>query len=59
MRASPDARFFFYTRSWRVPAVLPVLAEMAALPNVGGLVLVRPRHRRAGVVGRPASGWPG
>jgi hypothetical protein len=34
LRGAPEVRFFFYTRSWRVPAILPVLAEMACLPNV-------------------------
>jgi hypothetical protein len=32
-RAS-SVRFFLYSRSWRVPAILAVLAEMALLPNV-------------------------
>lgn len=31
MRRCPKARFYFYTRSWRVPEVAPVLEEMAAL----------------------------
>ena len=34
MRKAPAVRFYFYTRSWRVPAILPVLGEMARLPNV-------------------------
>ena len=29
----PQTAFFAYTRSWRVPALLPVLLELAALPN--------------------------
>lgn len=33
-RACPWATFYFYTRSWRVEAVAPVLADMAALGNV-------------------------
>src|SRR5262245_25954902 len=33
MRALPGVRFFFYTRSWRVAAIRPVLERMAALPN--------------------------
>ena len=33
VRRSPRVRFFFYTRAWRVPAVRPVLDELAALPN--------------------------
>jgi hypothetical protein len=31
MRQCPRARFFFYTRSWRVPAIAAVLEQMAAL----------------------------
>lgn len=47
--AAPRAKFFFYTRSWRVASIAEVLAELAELPNVrawysldrdGGL----PRH---------------
>lgn len=34
MRRHPGVRFYFYTRSWRVPAIVPVLRRMAALPNV-------------------------
>jgi hypothetical protein len=34
MRRCPATRFFFYTRSWRVPAIRRVLAAMAGLPNV-------------------------
>jgi hypothetical protein len=34
MRALPRVRFFFYSRSWRVSAIRPVLEEMATLPNV-------------------------
>ncbi len=30
---SPRVRFYFYTRSWRVPAIRPVIDRMAALPN--------------------------
>jgi hypothetical protein len=33
MRASPRVVFWLYTRSFIVPSILPVLAEMAALPN--------------------------
>lgn len=33
MRRSPRVTFYFYTRSWRVPAIRPVIEEMAALPN--------------------------
>ena len=32
-RRSPRVTFYFYTRSWRVPAIRPVVEEMAALPN--------------------------
>jgi hypothetical protein len=34
MRRAPEVRFYFYTRSWRVPAIHPVLCQMALLPNV-------------------------
>ena len=34
MRKASDVVFYFYTRSWRIPAILPVLEEMASLPNV-------------------------
>ena len=30
---SPRTRFFFYSRSWRVPAIKAVIDRMAALPN--------------------------
>lgn len=33
MRRSPRVTFYFYTRSWRVPAVRAVIERMAALPN--------------------------
>ena len=33
MRRSPRVTFYFYTRSWRVPAVRPVIERMAGLPN--------------------------
>ena len=33
VRRSPRVRFFFYTRSWRVPAVKAVIDQMSALPN--------------------------
>jgi hypothetical protein len=31
MRQCPRARFYFYTRSWRIPEIAGVLEEMAAL----------------------------
>src|SRR5262249_10329558 len=31
MRACPRVRFYFYTRSWRIPAIAAVLEQMAAL----------------------------
>ena len=34
MRQLPGVRFYFYTRSWRVPAIRRVLVAMARLPNV-------------------------
>lgn len=34
MRQASDVRFYFYTRSWRVPAIRRVLRAMAQLPNV-------------------------
>lgn len=33
IRNSPKTRFYFYTRSWRDPAIRPVLDAMAKLPN--------------------------
>ena len=33
MRQCPRVRFYFYTRSWRVPAIAPLLEAMARLPN--------------------------
>lgn len=33
-KRSPDVRFYAYSRSWRVPAILPELAELASLKNV-------------------------
>jgi hypothetical protein len=33
-RRSPRARFWFYTRSWRVPGMRRVLEALARLPNV-------------------------
>lgn len=36
MEKSPDVRFWFYTRSWRVPAILPTIVKMSKLPNVQG-----------------------
>ncbi len=32
MRRGPQARYYFYTRSWRVPSIAAVLEEMARLP---------------------------
>jgi hypothetical protein len=34
MRRLPAVRFYFYTRSWRVPPIRRVLTAMARLPNV-------------------------
>src|SRR5262249_17793018 len=34
MRKAPAVRFYFYTRSWRVPAILKVLEAMGRRPNV-------------------------
>lgn len=33
MARSPQVRFYFYTRSWRVPVTKPVIDQMASLPN--------------------------
>jgi hypothetical protein len=33
IRASPLVKFFLYTRSWRIPEIAPVLAEMAREQN--------------------------
>jgi hypothetical protein len=32
MRACPRTKFYFYTRSWRIPAIAAVLEQMTALP---------------------------
>lgn len=60
MRACPRVTFWFYTRGWRDPSILPVLEAMAALPNVcawyscdretGAPVSVPPRVRLAYVM---------
>ena len=34
MRKASKVRFYFYTRSWRIPVIRKVLDEMARLPNV-------------------------
>lgn len=34
IKANPDIRFWAYTRSWRVAALMPALAELALLPNM-------------------------
>jgi len=34
VRALQGLRFYGYTRSWRVPRLWPVLAELAVIPNV-------------------------
>jgi hypothetical protein len=31
---SPHATFWMYSRSWRVPTILPILHELSALPNM-------------------------
>lgn len=33
MRRSPRVVFYFYTRSWRIPAIKGVIDQMSALPN--------------------------
>ena len=33
IRRSEHCTFWFYTRSWRVPAILPVLRDISVLPN--------------------------
>jgi hypothetical protein len=33
MKRCPQARFYFYTKSYRVPAIAEVLEQMAALKN--------------------------
>lgn len=34
VKASPNTRFFGYTRSWAVQAIYPALCELAQLPNM-------------------------
>lgn len=55
MRALTRVRFWVYTRSFRVPEILPLLAEMALLPNCKvwfsldrdtGVPATRPPHVR-------------
>lgn len=36
MRMTPRVKYWWYSRSWRVPAIESVLREMALLPNVRG-----------------------
>jgi hypothetical protein len=33
MHRSPRTRFYFYTRSWRIPSIKKLIDRMAALPN--------------------------
>jgi Gene product 88 len=63
MRRSPRTRFYFYTRSWRVPAIRTVIDQMAELPNcrawyscdrdTGIPVVVPPRVRVAWLMTEP------
>lgn len=34
VKSSPNTRFWAYTRSWRIPELIPKLRELAALPNI-------------------------
>jgi hypothetical protein len=53
MRRLPGVRFYFYTRSWRVPSIRRVLAAMAWLPNVRAWFSA---GRQTGVPGRLPAG---
>lgn len=68
MRRSPRVRFYFYTRSWRVPGIKAVVDRMAALPNcrawysvdrdTGVPAGVPPRVRVAWLMADPADAPP-
>lgn len=34
VKSSPNTRFWAYTRSWRIPELVPKLKELAELPNI-------------------------
>lgn len=34
IKACPDTKFFAYTRSWRIPELVPALRKLAKLPNM-------------------------
>ena len=34
VKSSPNTRFWAYTRSWRVPELIPKLKELSELPNI-------------------------
>jgi Gene product 88 len=36
MKRCPTPKFYWYTRSWRIASILPVLIEMSQLPNCVG-----------------------
>ena len=50
--ANPDTKFWAYTRSWRIPALLPHLAGLRALPNVQLFASTDPT-----IVEEPPAGW--
>jgi hypothetical protein len=67
MRQLPSVRFYFYTRSWRLPPIRRVLLAMARLPNVRAWFSVDrdtglPRRLPAGVrlawLMTTADDWP-
>lgn len=48
----PDLRFWAYTRSWRIPALLPFLEELRALPNFQLFASIDPT-----IAELPPEGW--
>lgn len=62
----PDVTAWAYTRSWRVPALLPALEELRALPNMQLFASMDKSHadvpptgwRRAWIDGDPRAGEP-
>ena len=53
MQRCPTPKFYWYTRSWRIATIRPVLVAMATLPNCTGW------YSTDSETGRPASVPPG
>jgi hypothetical protein len=65
--ARPDVMVWAYTRSWRVPSLLPALERLRALPNVQLFASMDPSTKDAPPAGwrrswihrnEPKGGWP-